>query len=233
MKSFCCLLALMVLLLCTGNVRAHDPIKIGIFDFPPFYSKSLHTGAEGILADYARQAMAKVGFTPKFKAFHTPVLMEKLREGEVDVAMLIRHPALTDKVLYSKKIIAQINLVSYRGEKAEPVKTLEDLAGKRILSLAGYGYGGILNKLKELPAPPKFIEINDIYSGLEMLSAGRGDYFLSYLQPSQEIAKRKGYLQAGTWLVSDPISTFDVYWVVSAKAANAKRILARLESLQN
>jgi len=232
-KKVCIQLSILSLLLGAGySASAQGPVRVGIFQFPPFYSKKENEKAEGLLIDIAKEKIGKIGKVASFKSFHTPVLMQQLLAGGVDVGMLIKHPALVGKTLYSDEPINTIELVAYHGVGTPSLETNMNLAGKKVLVLAGYGYGGLLKKLKGLVPKPEFIEASDIYSGLDMLLSGRGDYFLSYLKPSEEIAERKGYKAKDEWLLSDKIATFDVFWVVSKKAHKAEELLRQLEAVQ-
>lgn len=232
-KKICIQLSILSLLLGVNIMAfAQPPVRVGIFDFPPFYSKKDNKEAEGILIDLAKEKINAVGRDVTFEPFHTPVLLKQLVDGGVDVGMLIKHPALIDKTLYSDNPISTLELVAYHGKRTPSLKSYENLAGKKVLILAGYGYGGVLKKLKALEPKPDLIKASDIYSGLDMLLSGRGEYFLSYLKPSEEIAERKGYKEKDEWLLSDKISTFDVFWVVSKKTHKAEELLSQLESVQ-
>ncbi len=213
-------------------VSAKDPVRIGIFNFPPFYSKKAGQPAEGFLIDLAKTEFGEIDETPVFKIYHTPTLIKNIALGEVDVGMLIKHPALLGAAHYSKKPISSIELVAFRGANATKINSYVELSGKKLLVLAGYGYGGLRKKMSQLDPEPRMIEASDIQSGLDMLLAGRADYFLSYLKPSREIAARKGYTGQDNWLVSDEISKFDVYWVISKKMPNSEELLRKLESVQ-
>ena len=216
----------------TYSVQAQDPVRVGIFDFPPFYSKRVEEPAKGLLVDLAKNEIAEINRISEFNIMSTPTLIKSLVNGDVDVGMLIKHPALLDTALYSKKPISNIELVAFRGMNTPKLKSYNNLSGQKVLVLAGYGYGGILAKMKKLDIKPIFVEASDIESGLDMLLSGRADYFLSYLKPSREIAKRKGYLSRDNWLVSDEISKFDVYWIVSKMIDGAEELMERLESVQ-
>ncbi|MDV7340384.1 transporter substrate-binding domain-containing protein [Terasakiella sp. A23] len=215
-----------------GPAQSEDVVKVGIFDFPPFYTVTPQQTYEGLLIDYSRAEFEKAGLTPAYKIFHTPVLMKRLVNGDVDVGMLIKHPLLIGNTLYSQKPISSIHLVAYRGKNTAHIESHTDLQGKKVLTLSGYGYGGLLKKVKALETAPYIIEASDIDSGIDMLLAGRADYFLSYLKPSKAIAQRKGFEAETSWLVADSISKFDVFWVVSKKAENPDEILRKLEAVQ-
>lgn len=212
-------------------LNAEDHVRIGIFDFPPFYSKNGSEPAQGFLVDLAKEKLGKINRTPVFKLFHTPLLIDSLVDGSIDLGMLIKHPALIDKTLYSKKPISHIELMAFRGVNMDKVSSWKELAGKRVLLLAGYGYGGLKNKITGLQPAPALFEASNIESGLEMLLAGRADYFLSYLKPSRAIAQRKGYMDQDRWLMADEIAKFDVYWVMSRKIENATELMKQLESI--
>ena len=53
----------------------------------------------------------------------------------------------------------------------------------------------------------------------------RGEYFLSYLKPSQGTAYRS---KQPSWLTSDLLSSYDGFWVVSKKAPHAEALLKEL-----
>ena len=231
MKRAHILFLILSVVFCSSAI-AEDGVRVGIFNFPPFYSKKAGEPAKGFLVDYALQEFKEAGERPVFKIYHTPTLIKNIATGEVDVGMLIKHPALIETAHYSSKPISSIELVAFRGMNSPAIDSYAELAGKDLLVLAGYGYGGLRNKISQLDPVPRMIEASDIQSGLDMLLAGRAEYFLSYLKPSREIAARKGYTGQDNWLVSDEISKFDVYWVISKKMPRGEQLLKRLEAVQ-
>jgi len=222
------LLFVVILLLCVSLSAHADKLKIGIFDFPPFYSMSSDHVPQGILVNLATSKLNALGLDYEFIQYKVPQLIEAVKTGEVDLVMLIKHPALIDIAFYSEKPISTIELISYRRKNSPKINEFEDYEGKRVLTLAGYGYNGLLKKARKLYPPVKFIEVSDINSGLDLLIANRGDYFLSYKKPSIEVARRKGFEFDEDFLMADEISQFDVFWVVSHTANNAAELIDRL-----
>ncbi|WP_419797056.1 MAG: substrate-binding periplasmic protein [Terasakiella sp.] len=205
-----------------------NAVTIGIFNFPPFYTKNRYSQAEGILVDYANQALKEGGLVAKYEISSAALLIERLGKGEIDAGMLIRHPALLDKAFYSKKPINQIQLVAYRYDTAPALSRLEDLAGKRVLTIAGYGYGGTLKKLSKEGIEPTYITARNIEQAFVMLAARRADYFLTYLKPAEAFRKNKTTAQSTQELTADPLSSFNVHWVVSKASENAEMIMKNL-----
>ncbi|WP_417841412.1 substrate-binding periplasmic protein [Terasakiella sp.] len=205
-----------------------NTITIGIFNFPPFYTKNKYSQAEGILVDHANQALKEAGLVAKYEISSAALLIERLGKGELDAGMLIRHPALLDKAFYSKNPINQIQLVAYRYGSIPALSGIEDLSGKRVLTIAGYGYGGTLKKLSEKGIEPTYITARNIEQAFVMLAAKRADYFLTYLKPAEMFRKNKTATQPAKELVADKLSSFNVYWVVSKASENAEMIMKNL-----
>ncbi|NVJ92799.1 MAG: transporter substrate-binding domain-containing protein [Methylocystaceae bacterium] len=209
-----------------SNAFAQEqPIRIGIFDFPPFFSKNAQGKAYGTLVDLANRRFAEIGRDYVYQIFSPPVMIERVINGDVDVIMTIKHPALEGKVLYSKHPIGQLTMVAYHDNKLPTITDISDFAGKKVIVINGYGYGGYLDKLKALKPAVQFVNAHDIRSGLEMLMVARGEYFLSYLKPSQGTAYRS---KQPSWLTSDLLSSYDGFWVVSKKAPHAEALLKEL-----
>jgi len=205
-----------------------NAVTIGIFNFPPFYTKNKYSQAEGMLVDYANQALKEAGLVAKYEISSAALLIERLGKGELDVGMLIRHPALRDKAFYSKSPINQIQLVAFRYKSVAALRQIEDLAGKRVLTIAGYGYGGTLRNLLKKGIIPTYIMAPNIEQAFVMLAAKRADYFLTYLKPAEAFRQNKMATQPEQELVADRLSSFDVYWVVSKASKNVEMIMKKL-----
>lgn len=227
-------LALCIILICvtTVNSVAQPPLKMGYFDFPPFYSRTEAGEPKGLLIDIARDRFAKINRDVEFVYGTAADLVNGVARGDLDVAMLIPYPPIADKILYTDFPVSTMELMAFRGVQTPSISSIKDLAAQDVLTLKGFAYGGRLRDIKALDPQPRLIEASDIHSGIDLLLSGRAAYFLSYLKPAQEIAESKGFLLEDQWLLADQIDTFDIFITLSRETAGASKIVKALNETQ-
>ncbi|MCW8885831.1 MAG: transporter substrate-binding domain-containing protein [Motiliproteus sp.] len=202
-----------------------DVIRVGMMDFPPYYSLSKDNLVEGELVDLLNRVMIEMDqrWTPQF--FEVPHLLTNLTEGKTDLAMLIRHPLLEQKALYGKRPVGRLILKAYRRDSNPAAQSLESLRGKRLILLRGYGYGGLVNKLIDAKNGRSPLFASNRKQALQWLQAEKGDYLLDYQGPASTALKNLGYSK----ITGDTVLDKNIYFVLSGRLANAPSIMARLE----
>lgn len=169
----------------------------------------------------------KAGVPWHGKGYPAARMFENLRNGTAEFSMLVKAPVLQDCCLVSKLPVASTELRIYSGANAAPVKSREGLVGKRVITILGYSYGGLL----------KFIEdqkngvINNVAQTHEaafaMLERGRADYLIDYTGPSTEVLA----VRPNKRLAFEVFERLDVYLVLSKKRPDAVPLMARLEAV--
>ena len=115
---------------------------------------------------------------------------------------------------------------AYTIGKKTPITKKEDLNGKSIIIIDGYGYGGWADYLKNQKNAVKLEKTNYHEPALEMLQSGRGDYLLDYKQAVESTLK--------TITVKDiqfnDVSSIEAKFVVSKKYPKGEELLKKLET---
>ncbi|MEH6470807.1 MAG: transporter substrate-binding domain-containing protein [Halopseudomonas sp.] len=201
------------------------PLKVGFFDFPPFYTQAGEEGEpQGLLVDELQQLMSQLGCQWQGKFDTAPKMLEKIIHGDTDMVLVIRHPMLNGRANYSHNPISQLKLNIYRTQGTSAVESLEQLRQKRIILIRGYGYGGLFKKLIDPSMEAELHIASDHQAGLEMLRLKRGDYLLGYQRPtSQALAK-----VAFDDVESHHLQTWDVHAVISSHYSD-KSLLAMID----
>ncbi|MBF0203167.1 MAG: transporter substrate-binding domain-containing protein, partial [Desulfamplus sp.] len=163
-------------------------IKVGGFNFEPFYVVEDGKEPSGLLVDYIKAALTKSNMSSYSVEGYPPKrLYMYLAEGDVDLCLGVKGvPALEGNVIYSNEKITDIDLRLYYRQETMVLKSKEELRGKRILTIRGYSYGGFIKYL----ANPENNIVMDVTNGHELafkkLQAKRADYVLDYSFPSDE-----------------------------------------------
>ena len=154
-------------------------------------------------------------------------MFENLRNGKSEFSMLVKDPALQACCLVSRKPVASTELRVYARVSAAAIRTRDDLVGKRVITILGYGYGGLL----------KFVEdqkngiVNQVAetheSAFAMLERGRADYLMDYAGPSTEVLAAHPVKE----LKYEVLDRLEVHLVISRKRPDAPQLMARLETI--
>lgn len=121
-----------------GFARADDYIFGFSYAKPPYVFAKLPRDTKelrGIELDIVREALAIKGhtFTPKFVSYNR--LPEELASKTIDAAATVR-PERND-VFYSKEFVYFQNFAITRPDGTNPLKSVHDLAGKRVVAWQG------------------------------------------------------------------------------------------------
>jgi len=208
-------------------VAASDTLKIGYIEFPPFFYTAASGEAAGHLIDLAGGILDKANMRWSAKSLPASRLMNHLSTGDIDIAMLIKHPLLEGTTLYGDTPVANIELRAYWLGDKPPINSFEDMKGKRVIVLRGYGYSGLIKKITNPKNGIRYDMADNHLSAFKMLAIGRSDYVLDYKNPAERaIAQTDGLSE----LNSSQASRFNVFFIVSKATPNAEKILNVLES---
>jgi ABC-type amino acid transport substrate-binding protein len=169
----------------------------------------------------------KAGIPWQGKDYPAARMFNQLRDGTSQFSMLVKAPALQDCCLLSKAPVTSSELRVYRTADKPPIRSDEDLVGKRVIIIRGYSYGGLL---KFITDPVNKITTHSAVRhdiAFSMLEAKRGDYLLDYTGPAAEVLA----VQPIADVQSDVLSRQDVFLVLSRSYPDAPAMLARLEAI--
>jgi ABC-type amino acid transport substrate-binding protein len=152
-------------------------------------------------------------------------MFKRLEEGVSNFSMLVQAPRLTKSCIFSKEPIVSTELRIYRAAGTSPIKGLEDLKGKRVITIRGYSYGAIGRYLRNADNEVRLFEAPIHKSAFEMLANNRAEYLLDYTGPSEEILKESPI----PGVSSDVLKKLGVFLVLSKTYPEAPKMMKTLE----
>lgn len=201
-------------------------IKAGSTDFPPFYVINNDGSASGIYVDIMEKTLEHAGLNYRLDIYPTKRLYRNLGVGETDLFLGIKGSPEYDKdVFYSKMAVSQLQMRIYAIGNTPLPSIKEDLIGHSVITMRGYGYGGLIAYLEN---PNNNIEVSSTSehrSSFLMLKNKRADYVINYKQPSETAlaALRIDDLKYTNFYDAE------VYFIMSKKAINAQQVMKKLE----
>lgn len=214
---------------CSGPVwAATTEIEYGYPDQSVWTTRTVSTGEpDNPLLGFALALFKKADLPWRAHAYPSARLMDRLKSGETNFAMLVASPALSDCCLYGATPVAAVELRSYRHRTQQPIASADDLIDRRVILILGYAYGGLTQTLGNR-SRPEFIQTAVSHaSAFQMLGRGRGDYLVDYAGPSSDVLEAT----PNPTLTFDVISRLGVYLVLNKNYPDAATVLARLDQL--
>jgi polar amino acid transport system substrate-binding protein len=192
---------------------------------------TIHTNAKGEpdnpLLRVADVLFAKAGIPWHSRSYPAARMFKYLQDGTAQFSMLVKSPALQECCLLSRKPITVAEIRVYHLDGKAPITSLDDLAGKNIITIHGYSYGNLLgffgngrNRISNnvaLTHPSAF----------KMLARQRADYVIDYAGPASEVLAAEP-IPGLRWEV---LSRQDVHLVLAKSYPDAPRVMARLEAI--
>lgn len=161
-----------------GELQTAGTATIGIVNQPPFSGQSPTGGTVGFSPELAQQILKDLG-VPKMTSIVGQYgdMIPGLQAGRWDMvgASLVVQPARCQQVIFSDPIVSDVVKLAYTGSTAAP-STLKDLIANPDLKV-GILTGSTYIKTFEAAGLPesRFVQFNDIRSGLDGVLAGRAD----------------------------------------------------------
>lgn len=179
------------------------------------------------LSSVAAAMFGQAGIPWHGRSYPASRLFTYLQNGTTQFSMLVKVPALQDCCLFSKKAIATAEIRAYRRAGTPPIRTKEDLVGKRIITIRGYSYGGLINFL----ADERNRVTNNVTqahsSAFRMLESGRADYVIDYGGPASEVLSAEPV----DGVNFDVLSRQDIHLVLSKNYPDSQNVMGRLEAI--
>lgn len=175
----------------------------------------------------AEAIFAKAGMPWRYRTYPASRLFRYIEAGQSQFSILVRAPSLAECCLFSRKPIASVEIRVYRRAGVPPVQRREDLAGKQVIAILGYTYGGLAAFLADERNRIGLHLTNTHQSAFRMLQAGRADYVIDYAGPAEEViaGERMGPV------AFDTLIRQDVHLVLSKTYPDAQRVMERLETI--
>lgn len=218
---------LCVVLLLPAGVWARPVLKLGYIEFPPYYFTNERGQAEGHLIELSRLLADAAGYDLDVRALPTRRAAKMLAAGEIDFWLgLATITEQTEQVLTSQVVVDKIQLQMYSLSPLPDVVDKEYVAGRKVVMLRGYRYGGWADFIQAPESNTDFYLANNHRQAVKML-VGRGyDFLLDYRLPINRTLKK---IDAPPLFVTD-IFSLNVHILVSAHHPQAHGLLKQFES---
>lgn len=170
---------------------------------------------------------AEAGVAWHGKSYPATRMFDYLQAGTAQFSMLVNAPALKECCLLSKAPVARTELRVYRTADMPAIRRKEDLAGKSVITIRGYSYGGLLGFVNDPANAITNTVVTKHDHAFAMLDRGRGGYVLDYAGPGAEVLEA----QPRADVRHDTLSHLEVYLVLLKSFPDSARLMARLEAI--
>lgn len=207
--------------------RAAETVKVGCVEFPPFTYTGVDGRPTGKAIELVSAILTRAGLPFEIQCYPGARLMASLRDGSSHLAMLIRHPDVTEAALYGRLPMAYLELDAYRLAATPPLGGIENTRGKSVIVLRGYGYGGWIDFFKDPANGLRLSYADSRDAAIRMLAGGHGDYLIDYADPASGVLAQA----AVPGLQGETLARLETYFLVSKKAPEAAALLRRVENI--
>jgi polar amino acid transport system substrate-binding protein len=127
---------------------AHTPvqaqaIKAAYVELPPYTYTDAAGSPQGSLIDLLAKVSADAGYSYTAESAPARRLFQGVADGQYDMFIGIKTAEVFQgTTVASQSVIARIELNAWGIGAAPAIKAKEDLAGKQVIVLTGYSYGG-------------------------------------------------------------------------------------------
>lgn len=152
-------------------IKANPTISIANEpDWPPF-DFIQNSKAFGLGIDYVELIAQKVGLHVKYTQAPWEELLKQFKQGKIDLLHSVyKTPEREAYALFTQPFYTSYNAMAVR--KGSNITSLQQLKGKKVVILKGYGLSETL--LKTIPNIQP-IEVTNLYDGLKAVSFGEAD----------------------------------------------------------
>ena len=159
-------------------------IEYGYPELPPRSFTNAQGQAEGQAIRMAKALFASAGIPWRASSYPARRLFQNLENGTTTFAVMVHSPALVACCLLNRDPLYTTDLKTYYIGDKPPINSRSDLIGKRIITIRGYSYSGLITFIDD----PQNRITNEIAptheSAFQMLIYKRADYVLNYDSPA-------------------------------------------------
>jgi ABC-type amino acid transport substrate-binding protein len=225
----CVLAALGLLLPVLVRAQALPEIEYGVPDQSVWTTRVNAQGdPDNPLFDVATAIFSRAGIPWHGKNYPASRLFKYLQDGTpVQFSMLVKAPTLQKCCLWSRKPVATVEIRAYHFGNQSPLKSREDLSGKRVITIRGYSYAGLRDFITD---PQNRIANNESpthAAAFRMLIGGRADYLIDYAGPANEVLAAEPLAD----MRFDVLARQDVHLVLVKTYPDAARVMAQLDAI--
>lgn len=203
-------------------------LRYGYPEQPPRAFTNAKGEPDGYYPRLLRVLLERAGIPWRADSYPAKRLMINLGTGDTNFSILVRNPELEQCCIYGSKPVWFDQLRAYYVGDKPPLLRREDLAGKRVITLAGFAYGGLIQYINDPANRVANHPAQSHQAAFEMLSTGRADYLLDYAEPANSEGLAKHPIPQ---IRSSVLDTVHMYFVISRRYPDAENVLQRLESI--
>jgi len=219
-----------ILILCVvfiGSSAGYgESLKVGYAEFMPFTYTDTNNKASGIFIDLARTVYRKMNISIASEtAYPAARLMKNIESGKVDVWYGIKRPPMADFSIFGSELLGSIEMNLYAIGNVPEITKKEDLPGKSVLLILGYGYSDWGPYIRNSENNINYYQVRTHKKALETLVKGNFDYLLDYTYPIKNTLttlKVPG-------LVKKQLTVLNCYFIISKKTPDGEAILKKLD----
>lgn len=209
-----------------SNILKAETIKVGLFDFPPFYINNGTNQFSGSLVNLLHEILKKADLKYEMEMYPVKRLYLGLASGKLHLFIGVKNaPEYEGKVYYSKSPVMTIKLCAFSVGKTPVIHSKEGLIGKNIIVVRGYSYAGLIKYFKDPKNKMELQYATTHEDGISMLMVQRAKYLVDYLEAGEDFLKK----QKNFDLKCSLISTTKLYIIVSKAAPKAPELLKKIE----
>lgn len=232
-----CLAAVSTLLLLSmpGSVQGSEPAHQGVTEIEYGYpDQSIFVATmdtrgqlDSPMLRLAEVLMERAGIPWHAVSYPARRLFRNLESGNTNFSILVRGSSLEGSCIFSQQPVYTTQLNVYSIGNRPAVTSREDLIGKKIITIRGYSYAGLLKFISD-PANRIVNEVTGTHtSAFAMLRDNRADYLLDYASAASDILAENPIED----LKANAIDELDIYLVLSRSYPDAENLMARLEAI--
>ncbi len=200
-------------------------LRMAYTDFPPFLEVTPE-GPKGILIDQAKKVVSHAGYELELVYVPFKRMPNELSSGSVDIWLGFTHyKEFKSTTFIGSKSIASLELMTYALGQDISVKDINELKKYRLVTYAGYSYGGIIEDIQDPKNHYQFIEVKDMERAYRLLVNKRADIFLNYKANVERWTKDHPTMK----LRGHILKTIPVHFAVSRKTLEGNEVLKNLE----
>lgn len=187
-----------------------------------------HGKLKNPLVHLADELFTKAGIPWHAQDYPAKRMFVNLRTGVSKFSMLVNAEShFQGCCLLSHDPIALVEIRAFYRQGSDPIDSIHDLAGKRVITIQGYSYSGLIGFIND---PENKVQnqtaVNHV-SAFSMLNKGRAEYLLDYAFPATEVLDKnpiKG-------LAFSTLKQAHVYLVLHKDYPDAEQVMRRLEEI--
>jgi polar amino acid transport system substrate-binding protein len=225
----CSLTFFVISLISSGNSFARDELPLIEYAYPDQSVWTTKVDVQGNpdnpLLHFADALFGKLQLRWRATPYPAHRMYRRLELGKSNFSILVRAPRLSKYCIFSKNPVVFTELRVYRKSSSPAVTSKEDLAGKSVILIRGYSYGGIGKYLRASANHVVVNETSQHESAFAMLRYHRAEYLLDYAGPSEEILTGHPHPN----VTYDVLTRLDVFLVLSKTYPNSKAVMAEME----